>query len=413
MTSSDVRDKLVEALVLDLIGPIDDPGRANERLDQSPSRWYLTGFLVPRNRPSMDLPKDEDDNEDDGLFGSDDDPVDEPTADTLPIDDSDKAAVVVTSKRQVLPSSMGLSLLVPLPCRILKVTVRWGDYQPEYAKEDGETSSEAESFALEAPPSGARPKKHRKIVAWSRQQHEQTVALPLDGPFDRPREKAVPDSDGLRLVWLSRPAPREALDEMLAPYGAQTVNVYVVNTREPISGAAKDRSTAFQAELAVTCADGFVPRPSLSGLNSSDDDDRVADLQYANVYEFAVGHNVSAVARVDEHNQCRTVRTAWVPKAQVERVEPARLTGITLGMETLATLSSFEAAHAALIGLADQYEAWIVAQKRPVETLHYANRVETCETLLVNARVASNRIRQGIEALSDPRVFRAFTLANA
>ena len=35
------------------------------------------------------------------------------------------------------------------------------------------------------------------------------------------------------------------------------------------------------------------------------------------------------------------------------------------------------------------------------------------QTLLANARVAANRIRQGIEALSDPKVFRAFTLANA
>ena len=122
------------------------------------------------------------------LFGSDDDPVDEPTADTLPIDDSDKAAVVVTSKRQLVPSSMGLSLLAPCPCRTLEVTVRWGDYQPEYAKADGEPSSDDESFALEAPASGCQPKKHRKIVAWSRQQREQAVTLPLDGHFDRPRE---------------------------------------------------------------------------------------------------------------------------------------------------------------------------------------------------------------------------------
>jgi len=412
MTSSGVRDKLVEALVLDLIGPIHDRARVSERLDQSPSRWYLTGFLVPRARPSMDLPKEAEDDDGD-LFGSDDDPVDEPTADTLPIDDSDKAAVVVTSKRQVLPSSMGLSLLAPHACRALEVTVRWGDYQPEYDKADGEPSSEDVSFALDAPPSGARPKKQRKIVAWSRQQREQTVTLPLDGPFDRPADKAVPNSDGLRLVWLSRPAPKEALDETLVPGGAQTVNVYLVNRREPTAGAAKDRSTAFQTELTVTCAPGFVPRPSLSGLNSLDDDDRVADLQYGNVYEFAVGHNVSAVAMVDEANRCRTVRTAWVPKAQVERVEPANLAGITLGMERLAALSSPENARAALTGLADQYEAWIATQKRPLETLHYANRVETCETLLVNARVAANRIRQGIEALSDPRVFRAFTLANA
>ena len=60
-----------------------------------------------------------------------------------------------------------------------------------------------------------------------------------------------------------------------------------------------------------------------------------------------------------------TVRTAWVPKAQVERVEPADLAGITLGMEKLATLSSPEDARAALIGLADQYETWIATQKRP------------------------------------------------
>ena len=412
MTSLDVRNKLVEALVLDLVGPIDDPARANERLDQSPSRWYLTGFLVPRGRPSMDAPKDEAD-DDETLFDSDDDPVDEPTADTLPIDDSDKAAVVVTSKRQVLPSSMGLSLLVPRVCRALEVTVRWGDYHPEYVRGDGDSDKADQSFELEVPPSGAKPKKQRKILAWSREQYERTVFLSLEGSFDRPREKAVPGSDGLRLVWLSRPAPREALDETLVPDGAQTVNVYLVNTREPATGAAKDRRTAFQTELTITCAHGFVPRPSLSGLHSPDDDDRVADLQYANVYEFAVGHNVSAVARLDGANQCRTVRTAWVPKAQVERVEPAKLSGITLGMEQLAALASSQAAHAALIGLADQYEAWIVGQQALAAGLHHPKRVETCATLLANARVAANRIRQGIEALSDPKVFRAFTLANA
>ena len=155
------------------------------------------------------------------------------------------------------------------------------------------------------------------------------------------------------------------------------------------------------------------PGPSLSGLNSSDDDDRVADLQYGNVYEFAVGHNVSAVATVNEANQCRMVRTAWVPTAEVERVEPARLTGITLGMEKLAALASAEERCAALIGLTDQFEAWIVAQQALVANLHHAKRVETCETLVVNARVAANRIRQGIEALANPKVFRAFTLANA
>jgi hypothetical protein len=47
MTSAQVRSKLVEALRLDLVGPGVNLGDAQEALSQAPSRWYLTGFLVP------------------------------------------------------------------------------------------------------------------------------------------------------------------------------------------------------------------------------------------------------------------------------------------------------------------------------------------------------------------------------
>ena len=83
MTSAEVRERLVDALILDLIGPIADPSRVSERLEQSPSRWYLTGFLVPNDRPSIDLPREDDEvdeDEEDELFGPDDDPLDQPTA---------------------------------------------------------------------------------------------------------------------------------------------------------------------------------------------------------------------------------------------------------------------------------------------------------------------------------------------
>src|SRR5262249_13127195 len=47
-TSLAVRDELVDAMVLDLVGPLTPahPLR-DEVLPQAPSRWYLTGFLVP------------------------------------------------------------------------------------------------------------------------------------------------------------------------------------------------------------------------------------------------------------------------------------------------------------------------------------------------------------------------------
>ena len=43
----EVRRDLVDALQIDLIGPTGPLGNHKEILPQTPSRWYLTGFLVP------------------------------------------------------------------------------------------------------------------------------------------------------------------------------------------------------------------------------------------------------------------------------------------------------------------------------------------------------------------------------
>lgn len=47
-TPVEVRQHLIEALQLDLVGPNpDDVDYIEEIIDQAPSKWYLTGFLVP------------------------------------------------------------------------------------------------------------------------------------------------------------------------------------------------------------------------------------------------------------------------------------------------------------------------------------------------------------------------------
>jgi hypothetical protein len=51
MTSTESRAHLLDALRLDLVGPW--PGHAFERelLPENPTRWYLTGYLVPEAAP--------------------------------------------------------------------------------------------------------------------------------------------------------------------------------------------------------------------------------------------------------------------------------------------------------------------------------------------------------------------------
>jgi len=59
-TSADVRSFLTHALRLDLIGPDPDEPQASEVLPIAPSRWYLTGFLVPWNAPAQQKRDDND-----------------------------------------------------------------------------------------------------------------------------------------------------------------------------------------------------------------------------------------------------------------------------------------------------------------------------------------------------------------
>src|SRR5947209_636801 len=52
MTPVEIRRDLVGALHLDLVGPEPGSPHAEEVLPQSPARWYLTGFLIPRETPA-------------------------------------------------------------------------------------------------------------------------------------------------------------------------------------------------------------------------------------------------------------------------------------------------------------------------------------------------------------------------
>ena len=51
MSSANVRSEIVDALKLDLVGPDNDHPFAKELLPDAPSRWYLTGSLVPTDAP--------------------------------------------------------------------------------------------------------------------------------------------------------------------------------------------------------------------------------------------------------------------------------------------------------------------------------------------------------------------------
>ena len=108
--------------------------------------------------------------------------------------------------------------------------------------------------------------------------------------------------------------------------------------------------------------------PTCAAWRRDDWDERVADLQYRDVCEFAVGHGVAT--------RCRTRRRRRLPRGphlldsrrpRSSGSRPRTIEGVELAMEALAALPTATAATAKLGPFVTQYRAWIddAAAKRP------------------------------------------------
>ena len=376
MDSVAVRSSLVDALRLDLIGPEPGLGALDESLVQAPSRWYLTGFLVPRDA-GEEQKTDE---------GSEEEVAAE--APETGIEDG-AAPEPAAAKKKYLPSSMGMSLLAPNEVGALKILARWGDY--------------AHQDHPEGNPGGA--------PIWQRTHHEETITVDIPNERMAAREKDVPNSGGLKIACSVRPVNVSGNLAKLIPAGTKVVSVFLVNRRRPAADRRKDEAFAFQTQLETHASRPFVARPNLRSFESDDWDERVADLQYRDAYEYAVGHATSTEAILTDGG-CREVRTAWIPQAEVLRVAPSPMAdSVTLSMDELAALSDGKHAKAKLGNFVTEYAKWITQQTAdaPQEP---ERRKDTGNFLLQRADFASKRIEQGIEVLGDPLCLEAFRIAN-
>ena len=121
----EVRDRLTEALELDLVGPWPGHDLEREKLPGwvRPSNWYLTGFLIPRDAPDDESADDDADEDIDAA----------PESEGLPEENAEEHS---SAKKGFFPSSCGVSTLVAAEALSLKVRVRWGDYEYERAEQE-------------------------------------------------------------------------------------------------------------------------------------------------------------------------------------------------------------------------------------------------------------------------------------
>ena len=373
INSLEIRRSLVEALQIDLIGPVGALGDHAEILPQSPSRWYLTGFLVPTEA-----------DEGQRCDPTSNDELDQ-AAEPAGIDDDDSPEKPA-ARRSYLPSSMGVSVLVPATLHDVEAVVRYGEY-----------------LRVELSEGASGP------LHWKRIPQEEVVSVAIGRESTGQGIVPVPNSRGVELVWSVRAVPDGDLDGGL-PKGTRCLSLFVVNRRKASPDEVRDEGFIFQVELEVQSDTSFIARPNLRSLESDDWDERVADLQYRHCFEFSVGHSVATESVVVD-GQCRTVRTCWLPTAEVEKVAPSKIPGVTLVMEELASLKDGADAQQHLGGMVVSYKEWIKKQSGSLGGLS-EHRKETAAELLHRANLAADRIQSGIDLLADPHCLEAFRLAN-
>jgi hypothetical protein len=376
-----LRDHLVAALAADLVGPM----RVDERLGAPPSRWYLTGFLVPVGAPEaqrVDPLADE-------ALGIDEDPDGEPSDD-------------VRGERPFLPSSLGLSVFLPADAPPLRVVARWAEYRELDAEESRALRARDRQWRRfgpdepdedEGPDDGDRTA--RVFPCWARQPEVLvTVAVDAHGGADR-----WTVAEGVTLRGVRRKLPG----------GGTALSLFLVNEREPASGTRADERTLFQASLRVEAPGGLSPR--VRPPTGSHADDQRDDLQYRDRAEWAVGHGVATQAEVVD-GRCLAVQTTWVPTCPVFRTRTREVPGVETSMRALAALPDAAALSVALEPLFRAWDAWIADVEVRGRALSTERR-RTAELLVDEARRARSRMRDGLALLAeDPRAFMAFQLAN-
>lgn len=379
MMSAPFRDRMVDRLKQDLIGPLSE----NEILMDRPTQRYSTGILYPHD--SQIQPEED---EDGGLAVNEDE-------DTASSPDTSGVSLHATMK----PSVAGLSFAVKRTGEavhpVIDVEVRCSRYARFAVNEVGEE--------VEGAPAS------RALERWRRIPLRASMPIKLL-PGETRLDLAAHGAEGLELYVL------------VTPHGGLLTATAALSNRRGRgdSRVFDEEQHFFQVELAVTgVAHGaFAPRPSRRA--ETDEDSRAAALIFRDVKEHVVGHTCSARAELDPEGEPRRLVTGWIPLVEVLGVsdrgdavfdklrEDSQYR--VLDAEWLAEASDERLAEG-LEQLVLAYREWIEAQRKRIDQLLPAIRAQARKHIDLCSDGA-RRMEEGIAGIRDDSKVRvAFQLA--
>ncbi|MEU6761592.1 DISARM system helicase DrmA [Streptomyces sp. NPDC046853] len=385
-TPQQLRDRLAELVVRDLLGP---EGDEPEELAGNPMDHYIIGRLAPggvRDEDGLSL----------RTVGKEivPDTFDEhgmPPEQETEAGDPEPSAPNVPSLH---PSTLGLTVRVEDGVQELTVDCAWARYE----RGESEIEGNPKRVYHRVPCSGTVPVK----LVEGKLSVQPVHAKDFPHVFVRGRARRHEGS------WL--------------------VSLFLVNGQEDRPGSAH---WMFQASMRVTGAPGtapFLPRRAAEPPGGDRDERRSLAMTYRFHPEFAVGHGTGVHAKPDPTDPRRalSISTTATPTYEVPHTDVPNprtdsrdqdlpeLTELVLDMSKLSTMEGAPL-RTALIPLVDGYRSWIERQLSTVEEPAAGlsgYRSEAAENMR-RAADAADRIQAGIDLLrDDPEALAAFRFAN-
>lgn len=365
---AEVRQKIIEAIRTDLIGPREE----EEVLEENPRYAYLVGMLDAQN--------DDEDYSSAGEQEVDADMAIEDGEDYTAGEEDDNEPISTT--RFQLPSSIGISFYVQSDLNGLNLDVSWGDYSKSSRKYTGKDEKE-----------------HSRAV-YTRIPMKETVRV-VFADFTRTNDYPLVCDSNVH-VHVSR-IPLKG--------GYSLVTAYVVNKRK--NPANSTERLMFQVELKAHAEDGrpvFIAEHICREILAAD------EFYFAQRPILGRGRGCAAVWDKPVNGKTTSISTAFIPEYEFPGVSAA-LDGFDQYYFSTLTMSK-KAKKDETIGklktLADSYDSWItktLSGSKRMEDQAFRERIGN--TVIGRCQDALRRIREGIHIIeTDDTAFEAFCFMN-
>ena len=365
---SEVRQKIIDSIRTDLIGPQDE----NEVLEENPRYAYLVGML--------DVQSDDENYSSVGEQEVDSDMAFEDGEDFTAGEDDDNEPI--SSTHFQLPSSIGISFYIQNTTESINLDVSWGDYVKSSEKYTGKNEKE-----------------HSRAI-YTRQPMKETIYVKFS-EFNRTKDYTLVCDSNVH-VHVSR---------ITLKGGYSLVTAYVLNKRKNPEN--NTEAIMFQVEISAKSIDGsaaFLAEHICREILSPD------EFYFEQRPILGRGCGCAAVWDTPVNGRTACVRSAFIPEYEFPGVSAA-LDGFDRYFFSTASMS-VKSRKIDTLGklntLADAYENWI--NKALLENARMSNpdfKVKIGNKVIERCQDALSRIREGIHIIEkDDTSFEAFCFMN-